>query len=91
MKNGDTLLSLPLPETSALLKKTDGNLDSSKQVTKNAILATTTLDSANAKIDWGHGTVGALVNGKQLYSKLTSYRFDFRVGRLLTGSALVIW
>jgi hypothetical protein len=60
-------------------------------ITRNATLATTTLDSASAKIDWGHGTVGALVNGKQFHSNLTSYRFDFRLGRLLTGSALVIW
>jgi hypothetical protein len=74
-----------------LLKNTGGNMDGSKQATKNATSSTTTMDSASAKIDLGHGTVGALVNGKQLYSKLTSYRFDLRVGRLLTGSALVIW
>ena len=53
-----------------LLKKTSGILDSSQQAIQNATLATAHLNSVSAKIDSGQGTVGALVNDKQLYNNL---------------------
>ena len=53
-----------------LLKKTNGILDSSQQAIQNAALATAHLNSVSAKIDSGQGTVGALVNDKQLYNNL---------------------
>jgi phospholipid/cholesterol/gamma-HCH transport system substrate-binding protein len=46
-----------------LLKKASGILDSSQQATAH-------LSSVSAKIDSGQGTVGALVNDKQLYNNL---------------------
>ena len=53
-----------------LLKKASGILDSSQQAIQNATLATANLNSISAKIDHGQGTVGALVNDRQLYSDL---------------------
>ena len=53
-----------------LLKKTSGILDSSQQAIQNATLATAHLNSVSAKIDSGQGTVGSLVNDKQLYNNL---------------------
>jgi len=46
-----------------MLKKANGMLDSSQQATLH-------LNSVSAKIDSGKGTVGALVNDKQLYNNL---------------------
>jgi outer membrane protein OmpA-like peptidoglycan-associated protein len=68
--NGDTIASLPPLEMSDLLKKTSVILDSSQKAIDNTTLATAHLNSISAKIDSGQGTVGALVNDKQLYSNL---------------------
>jgi outer membrane protein OmpA-like peptidoglycan-associated protein len=57
-------------QMSDLFKKTSGILDSSQLAINNATLATAHLNSVSAKIDSGQGTVGALVNDKQLYSNL---------------------
>src|SRR6204780_4844697 len=55
---------------SDLLKKANGILDSSQQAIQNATGATEHLNAISAKIDKGQGTVGALVNDKQLYTNL---------------------
>ena len=68
--DGDTIASQAPLEMSDLLKKTSGILDSSQQAIENATRATANIDSISAKIDEGQGTVGALVNDKQLYSSL---------------------
>jgi phospholipid/cholesterol/gamma-HCH transport system substrate-binding protein len=70
VKNGDMISSQPPLEMSALLKKASGILDSSQQAIQNATGATAHLNSISAKIDSGQGTVGALVNDKQLYANL---------------------
>ena len=70
VKNGETISSLPPLQMSDLLKKTSGILDTSQLAIKNATLATAHLNSVSAKIDAGQGTVGALVNDKQLYTNL---------------------
>jgi outer membrane protein OmpA-like peptidoglycan-associated protein len=49
-----------------------GILDSSQQAMSNVIQATGHLNSVSSKIDSGKGTVGALVNDKQLYNNLQS-------------------
>jgi phospholipid/cholesterol/gamma-HCH transport system substrate-binding protein len=69
VKDGDTIRVPPLMMAD-LLKKTSGILDSSQQAIQNATLATAHLNSVSAKIDSGQGTVGALVNDKQLYNNL---------------------
>jgi phospholipid/cholesterol/gamma-HCH transport system substrate-binding protein len=68
--DGDTIASEAPLEMSDLLQKTSGILDSSQQAIQNATRATANLSSISAKIDQGKGTVGALVNDKQLYNNL---------------------
>jgi hypothetical protein len=58
--------SEPPMELADLLKKTNSILDGSQKAIENAALATGHLNSVSAKIDAGQGTVGALVNDKQL-------------------------
>jgi outer membrane protein OmpA-like peptidoglycan-associated protein len=71
VRDGDTISSQPPLEMSALLKKADGILDSSQQAIQNTTAATEHLNSISAKIDGGQGTVGALINDKQLYTNLS--------------------
>jgi phospholipid/cholesterol/gamma-HCH transport system substrate-binding protein len=70
VRDGDTIASQPPLEMSDLLQKASGILDSSQQAIQNATGATANLDSISAKINKGQGTVGALVNDKQLYTNL---------------------
>jgi len=70
VKDGQIIQSEPPLQMSDLFKKTSGILDSSQLAINNATLATAHLSSISAKIDSGQGTVGALVNDKQLYSNL---------------------
>ena len=70
VKDGDTLESQPPLLLADLLNKANSLLDSSQQAVQNTTLATAHLNSVSAKIDSGQGTVGALVNDKQLYSNL---------------------
>ena len=70
VRNGDMLASQQPLEMADLLRKADTVLDSSQQAIQNTTLATAHLNSITAKIDDGNGTVGALVNDKQLYSNL---------------------
>jgi phospholipid/cholesterol/gamma-HCH transport system substrate-binding protein len=71
VRNGDVLASRPPLEMADMLQKASVILDSSQQAIQNATRATANLDSISAKIDKGRGTVGALVNDKQLYNNLT--------------------
>jgi len=70
VKNGDTIHSLAPLIMSDMLKKASGILDSSQQAVVNATVATEHLKSISAKIDNGQGTVGELINDKQLYANL---------------------
>ena len=70
VKDGETIQSVPPLELGQLLTKTNAILDSSQQAIQNTTLATAHLNSVSAKIDSGQGTVGALVNDKQLYNNL---------------------
>jgi phospholipid/cholesterol/gamma-HCH transport system substrate-binding protein len=63
VKDGDLIGSEPPFLMADMLKKANGILDSSQQATEH-------LNSVTAKIDSGQGTVGALVNDKQLYNNL---------------------
>jgi phospholipid/cholesterol/gamma-HCH transport system substrate-binding protein len=68
--DGETIQSVPPLELGALLTKANAILDSSQQAIGNTTAATAHLNSVSAKIDSGQGTVGALVNDKQLYINL---------------------
>jgi outer membrane protein OmpA-like peptidoglycan-associated protein len=70
VKDGQTIQSVPPLELGQMLAKTNAILDSSQQAILNTTLATAHLNSVSAKIDSGQGTVGALVNDKQVYENL---------------------
>jgi phospholipid/cholesterol/gamma-HCH transport system substrate-binding protein len=70
VRDGDLLASQQPLEMADLLKKANGILDSSQQAIQNTTLATASLNSISSKIDRGQGTVGALVNDRQLYNNL---------------------
>src|SRR5208337_2312058 len=70
VRNSDTIQSLPPLLMGEMLKKASGILDSSQQAVQNTTEATAHLNSISAKVDSGQGTVGALVNDKELYSNL---------------------
>jgi phospholipid/cholesterol/gamma-HCH transport system substrate-binding protein len=70
VRDGDMIASVPPLQMAELLKKASNILDSSQQTVQNATRATANLDSITAKIDQGRGTVGALVNDKQIYANL---------------------
>jgi phospholipid/cholesterol/gamma-HCH transport system substrate-binding protein len=70
IQDGEIIQSEPPLQMSDMFKKANGILDSSQLAINNTNLATAHLNSVSAKIDSGQGTVGALVNDKQLYSNL---------------------
>jgi phospholipid/cholesterol/gamma-HCH transport system substrate-binding protein len=78
VKDGDMIQSESPLLLADLLNKTNGILDRSQEAIQNAMLATGHLNSVSAKIDSGQGTLGALVNDKQLYNnlKLTTTTLD---------------
>jgi len=63
VNDGDLIESEPPLLMADMLKKANGMLDSGQQATEH-------LNSVSAKIDSGQGTIGALVNDKQLYNNL---------------------
>lgn len=78
VRSGDTIASLPPLEMADMLNKASGILDSSQQAIQNVTRATANLDSISSKIDRGQGTVGALVNDRQLYSNLNQATTSMR-------------
>jgi len=70
VKDGEIIQSEPPLVMADLLKKTSSILDGGQMAIQNAASATAHLNSVSAKIDSGQGTVGALVNDKELYSNL---------------------
>jgi phospholipid/cholesterol/gamma-HCH transport system substrate-binding protein len=70
LKNGDTIASLPPLEMAALLDKANGLLASGQTAMDNVTQLTDHLKSVTAKVDNGTGTVGALVNDRQMYDNL---------------------
>lgn len=61
--NGQIIQSEPPFQMADMLEKASGILDNSQKVTAH-------MSSISAKIDSGQGTVGALINDKQLYDNL---------------------
>jgi phospholipid/cholesterol/gamma-HCH transport system substrate-binding protein len=70
VQNGDIIQSEPPILMADMLKKANGILNSSQQAVQNTTQATAHLNSISGKIDSGQGTVGSLVNDKQLYNNL---------------------
>jgi phospholipid/cholesterol/gamma-HCH transport system substrate-binding protein len=71
VRDGDTIASTPPLDMAGLFQKASVILDSSQAAIQNATRAAANLDSITAKINRGQGTVGALVNDKQLYNNLS--------------------
>jgi phospholipid/cholesterol/gamma-HCH transport system substrate-binding protein len=71
VRDGDTIASIPPLDMAGLFQKASVILDTSQAAIQNATRAAANLDSITAKINQGQGTVGALVNDKQLYSNLS--------------------
>jgi hypothetical protein len=70
VRNGDLIQSNQPLEMADLLIKANRILSSSQQVMDNTSQATAHLNSVSAKIDLGQGSVGALINDRELYSNL---------------------
>jgi phospholipid/cholesterol/gamma-HCH transport system substrate-binding protein len=70
VKDGELIQSLAPLGVSDLLKKTNDILDSSQLAIQSTTQAAAHLNAISAKIDSGQGTVGALVNDKELYKNL---------------------
>ena len=70
VKDGQIIDSQPPLMLADMLNKANDILGSSQLAMTNATSATAHLNSVSAKIDAGQGTIGALVNDKQLYTNL---------------------
>jgi ABC-type transporter Mla subunit MlaD len=70
VKSGDTIASIPPLEMSALLDKANGLLGQGQAAMVNINKVAEHLNSVTAKVDSGNGTVGALVNDRELYNNL---------------------
>ncbi len=70
VKDDDTIASQPPLVLADLMKKADGILDTSEEAMKNITVASANVSAITVKINDGQGTIGALVNDKQLYTQL---------------------
>jgi len=71
VRDGTLIQSKPPLRMADLLVKANGILSSSQQAIQDATEATAHLNSVSAKIDSGQGSVGALINDRDLYNHLT--------------------
>ncbi len=92
VRDGDTITSQPPMELSDLTKKINGIADQTKDVlvsvngimnsaqgsVDNVDAITGNLKTVTQKINQGNGTLGALVNDKQVYQSLNSATVDIR-------------
>src|SRR5580658_6328371 len=70
VRDGDTIASEPPLVIADIIKKANAIMDSTKEAVANTTVATANLKSITAKIDDGQGTIGALVNNKEMYTDL---------------------
>ena len=70
VRDGDTIASEPPVVLADIIKKANVIMDSTKDAVANTTVATANLKSITAKIDDGQGTIGALVNNKEMYNDL---------------------
>jgi phospholipid/cholesterol/gamma-HCH transport system substrate-binding protein len=70
VSDGGSIGSEPPIEMAALVKKTDRILDTSQVALTNVAQVTANLSSISGKIDSGQGTVGALINDKNIYNQM---------------------
>ena len=70
VRDGDTIASEPPLVIADIIKKANAIMDSSKEAVANTTVVTANLKSISGKIDTGQGTIGALVNNKEMYDDL---------------------
>ena len=70
VRDGDTIASEPPLVIADIIKKADAIMDSTKEAVANTTVVTANLKSISGKIDTGQGTIGALVNNKEMYTDL---------------------
>jgi phospholipid/cholesterol/gamma-HCH transport system substrate-binding protein len=70
VKDGDSIASVPPLEMAALLDKANGLLGQGQVAMGHITQVAAHLNSVSAKIDSGNGTVGALINDRELYNNL---------------------
>ncbi|MGD0426824.1 MAG: MlaD family protein [Candidatus Acidiferrales bacterium] len=78
VRDGDTIASEPPLVLADIIKKANGILDSSKAAIDNTTVVTANLKSISAKIDDGQGTIGELINDKQMYTELSQTTVGLR-------------
>jgi len=69
VKDGDTIRSEAPLEVSALVKKADGILNDMQVAMKDVGKTAGNMSAISAKVNQGTGTLGALVNDRQMYQK----------------------
>jgi phospholipid/cholesterol/gamma-HCH transport system substrate-binding protein len=72
VNDGDTIGSESPLEVSALVKKADGILNQMQGAMKDMGQTAGNLNAVTSKINEGKGTLGALVNDRQMYQKVNS-------------------
>jgi phospholipid/cholesterol/gamma-HCH transport system substrate-binding protein len=70
VRDGDTIASVPRLVLADIIKKADAIMDSTKEAVANTTVVTANLKSISGKINTGQGTIGALVNNKEMYTDL---------------------
>jgi phospholipid/cholesterol/gamma-HCH transport system substrate-binding protein len=75
VKDGDTIASEPPLDISDLIKTSSEVLDSAKSAMQN-------VESITNKIDQGKGTIGSLINDKQMYNQATAATAQAQAGAM---------
>jgi phospholipid/cholesterol/gamma-HCH transport system substrate-binding protein len=78
VKDNDTLATVNPLVIADLMKKADGILVTSQKALDSVAVVAANLSSISTKINDGQGTVGALVNDKELYSHLDQTTLGLR-------------
>ncbi|MBI2839831.1 MAG: MCE family protein [Acidobacteria bacterium] len=72
VESGDTIGSNPPLDMSDLMKKANAILDSTERAVDNVGETSNHLKAISAKIDHGDGTLGQLINNKEIYQRANS-------------------
>lgn len=78
LKGGDTIGSEPPVDFSDLIRKSNEIVEATNAALKNVDQATSDLKSITAKVNRGQGTIGALINDKQVYEQVRGASADIR-------------
>ena len=80
VNDGDTVSGEPPLDISDLLDKANQILDSTKETMNNMTTTTENFKDVSSKINQGKGTVGALINDKQIYEQLNATTAQAKAG-----------